>query len=238
MTVVPDIEKYDKICATIPVSEEDIRDVFDEYIEFVASVISVDVYTPAFVERMSAAAFDMASRTPMAEREIAREIFCRKNTERQSGWMPVGARGAFIEILSKIQRIGSCIQIEETVSDAVRDMFNYCIIVMMCVSIENIIGYHDKLSVWMAANDDTALFTKKLRKVLWMNRISTYDSGGALTVDVLQTPVKTIHVTRIDSRRIVISVPADIAGHGGTDDDLAYAARLLVASVLYPRLYR
>lgn len=232
----PDIRAYDEVCANIPLGGGDVLDVFNKHIEFVASVISADVYTPKFVDAMDAIAYAMASAVPMEERAIAREIFCRKNTERQSGWQPVGARGAFIEILSKIQRIGSCIHIEETVSDAIRDMFNYCIIVKMCIATGNIIGHRGKFGVWMEAGEGTTEFAAQLDGVLRLNGIETRDANAVL-VDVLCVPVKTIHCTRMDSKRIVISVPAG-SDWKCNEHDIAYAARLLIASFLYPRIYR
>jgi hypothetical protein len=225
--VIPDIDDYNRLYDRIDYSGGDVKAVFDDCIEFVSSVISCDMYTKKFVVSMWEEVMYMAEVVPREDREIAKSIFSRKNTERRSGWMDVGARGAFIELLAKIQRIGSCYQFEETVSDAVRDMFNYCIITMMCIQSGNIVGNHRRCSIKLH-NLNAFPFVDAVADTMKLNGIAM-EWDGFPTYVVLQTDTREKHIyANGGNNSVTIYVPDHVAKEC-SDEDAAFATRLIMA---------
>ena len=96
----------------------------------ISSAINCDVFTPSLIHiiRESIAA-ELMKAIPQYIQLEAEEIFRVRNSERRGSWVDVGAVGALIEIHAKLSRLRAM----RDDRDSLADLFNYCVIVLMCL---------------------------------------------------------------------------------------------------------
>jgi|ADurb_H2B_01_Slu_FD_contig_91_366019_length_14565_multi_3_in_0_out_0_5 3-oxoacyl-[acyl-carrier protein] reductase len=130
-----DTEHYDILAEKIgegeKFEEKDVLEWYGKYFKNFSKFIDACFYTESDLEELKSHTMFLAKKVPDYLKVKARDIFVRKNKVRSGLWKDVGAVGACIEIHAKLSRLQN--SKEEFDRDSVIDLFNYLIILLMCL---------------------------------------------------------------------------------------------------------
>jgi NAD(P)-dependent dehydrogenase (short-subunit alcohol dehydrogenase family) len=137
----PDKELYESIASKILPYDDRLRSynnsgisLYDAYMPHLSHTLSTDFFSPAAVSITEDLLLSLAGCVPGYERKVAKDIFKERNTARGGLWKDAGMVGALIEIHAKLARIKQ----NHSSSDSYVDLFNYCIIALMCIELNMI----------------------------------------------------------------------------------------------------